>query len=105
MIQQACSLQKESHILGQIREGMVVYDWDNRKVGTVKYVQFPNEKIPISGLDHAPDVARNRLIREGYIQVQAGLFALDRYVLPEQVLEINDGHIILNYLKIELLQF
>jgi hypothetical protein len=100
---------KENQVLLRVREGMVIYDWDDKKVGTVKYVQFPGESAEetlfLPGMDKIPHDIQSRLLREGFVMVEGGLLVPDRYILPNQILEVSDREIILNVLKTELIKF
>lgn len=48
--------------------------------------------------DDIPESLRNRLLQQGFIRVDgAGLFASDRYVVPEQIARVSDDNV---YLKV-----
>src|SRR5690606_9126112 len=92
--------------LTHIREGMTVVDRNNDQVGKVDYVQFGDEdpsrpgaetrtvdtsgdqpdsiinnlaEALVSG-DEIPEALRARFSRYGYIKIEKGMFASDRYV-------------------------
>src|SRR5581483_420210 len=92
----------------QVKEGMKVYDRDGNQIGTVDRVylgevspqqdeegkgpatveprQPPNEIEDVLrkafGSDDLPEVLRNRLLRNGFLHMDAkGILAPDRYVL------------------------
>jgi hypothetical protein len=55
--------------------------------------------------DEIPDVLRERMLREGYIRLDAdGLFAADRYILPEQIASASGDRITLNVGKSDLVK-
>src|SRR3954454_11012961 len=94
-----------------VRKGMTVFDRSHNEIGKVDDFKFSeNEDDPAvvpgeidasdrrenGGLvqdiaeafapDELPQVLRDRLLSEGYIRLDAkGLFAADRYILPEQI--------------------
>jgi hypothetical protein len=54
--------------------------------------------------DDMPEELRERLLREGYIRLDtAGLFAVDRYILPEQIMGLDGDALVLNVTKDELM--
>ena len=55
--------------------------------------------------DEMPEVLRDRLLSEGYVRIDTkGLFAADRYILPEQIASSADDQLILNVSKDELIK-
>jgi len=55
--------------------------------------------------DGMPEVLRERLLSEGYIRLDSnGLFAADRYILPEQIASASDDEVVLTVDKDELLK-
>lgn len=114
MVRQSYTSEKETQTLMGIREGMLVYDRENTKVGTVKYVQLPDESdIPDLGaetmhgskVDKMPEVLRARLRQEGFVQVDSGLFAPDRYIMPHQIEAVSDDGVKLRVAKDTLIKF
>jgi hypothetical protein len=103
--------EKEDQMLKDIREGMPVYDWENKRLGTVKYIQFPDENAAVNltmyiiSLDNVPADMRTRLLREGFVQVEGGLFAPDRYVTPDQIFMVTNDHIKLRVIREAVLKF
>lgn len=120
-------------VLKHIREGMEVYDSVGDRIGTVDTLYFgassdemkehgvgaasaPDPSLRQSGLvddivraiggeNDLPDEMRKRLIHDGFIRIDAaGLFASDRYVLPEQIDRVHDDHVHLNVTGDQLLQ-
>jgi hypothetical protein len=54
--------------------------------------------------DDMPEELRERLLREGYIRLDtAGLFAVDRYILPEQIMGRDGDALVLKVTKDELM--
>jgi hypothetical protein len=55
--------------------------------------------------DEIPEELRERMLREGYIRLDAdGLFAADRYILPEQIASAGRDELMLNVKKSELVK-
>lgn len=111
--------------LTQVREGMDVYDQANNKVGTVSQVYMGNSdemgiapgegpatagstgddddsfledlaEVFVSGND-LPEAFRGRLLREGYIQIDAaGIFTGDRFATPDQIAEVRGDRVALS---------
>src|SRR5690606_13775405 len=105
-----------------IRIGMKVFDSEGHHIGKVDNLKFPENAIaPDNEVAEVDDVVdkrddtivdviadafgheeieeplRSRLLRDGYIHLDAnGLFASDRYVLPEQIAGLNAEGIELN---------
>lgn len=123
---------QHSSILNFIHEGMTVYDREDKKIGSVERLYFgsgstvdqdeyqmPVEPgradIPRDTLFDAiadvfdpndvPDEMRERLLQRGFIRIDgAGLFAADRYVMPEQIASVSDEAVYLKVAKDELLK-
>jgi hypothetical protein len=102
-----------SRMLAQVQEGMDVYDATGRRVGSVERVylggadeealargggpataddpaefehSFLHDVARAFAPDDLPETLRARLLRHGFIRVDAaGLFAADRYVTADQV--------------------
>jgi hypothetical protein len=54
--------------------------------------------------DDLPESLRDRLLREGYVRLDTkGLFAADRYILPEQIARTDGDALVLNVRKDELM--
>lgn len=117
--------------LNAIRKGMEVYDFDENKIGTVEYVQFGDEDPTQPGAqtetvspaqidsrdsiidniadafrsDDLPEELRERLLRHGFIRVDAaGLFSADRYILPDQIQSVSGDQVIVNVDKEEAIR-
>ena len=55
--------------------------------------------------DDVPEEVRNRLVQQGFVRIDAdGLFAADRYVMPEQIDSVSGDGMTLNVTKDELLK-
>jgi len=113
-----------------IRVGMRVLDNSRNEIGKVEDFRFSeNEDNPDvqpedidasdrrqdGGLvqdiaeafapDELPEVLRDRLLREGYIRLDTkGLFAADRYILPDQISSAAGDDLVLNVSKDELMK-
>lgn len=119
-----------SSFLEQIREGMKVYDRSQAEIGRVEVVKFSDEdpETPepeivdvnpierekrqtlldiIAALfrdDALPEELRERLLREGFVRVDAtGLLQPDRYVLPDQIASVSGDRVMLKVDKAELI--
>src|SRR5436190_22708066 len=116
MTQQTFDQDLGRNVLLHIREGMDVYDVNDKKVGKVENLYMgeaseetlergegpatardPNKTgdtlfedlAEVFAPDNLPEVLRARLLREGFIRVDgAGLFAADRYVTPDQIASV-----------------
>lgn len=121
----------QSHQLRDIHEGMRVFDSSHREIGRVDMVRFGDddpstvqvEARTIQGsddgrgntlLDHIaeafrvdelPEEIRKRLLMQGFVRIDAeGIFAADRYVLPEQIDSISGDELLLNVEKDDLVR-
>ncbi len=118
--------------LKQVRQGMKVYDRDDKEIGTVDYVQMSDETAqaretgtgpatieqpvaPGSELlravarvfdeDNLPDELRRRLLHNGFIRINAaGLLAHDRYVMPDQIAGISGDRVKLKVSRDQLIK-
>ncbi|MBI5959464.1 MAG: hypothetical protein HY866_12060 [Chloroflexi bacterium] len=117
----------ENRFLQYVQEGMKVYDRQGSKVGKViqvysgAYEYLPGEKavalmdldkelLPdaVRGLfssDRFPAEVRERLLQIGFIKIDTGLFASDRYALGDQVDMVHDDGVYLRVDKDETLKF
>jgi hypothetical protein len=113
-----------------VHKGMRVFDRTNMEIGKVEDFRFSeNEDQPdvepadldaadrqhdrslleniadVFAPDELPEVLRERLLREGYIRLDAkGLFAADRYILPEQIASANGDSLRLAVTRDELMK-
>jgi hypothetical protein len=139
--------EMEDNILMRIHEGMIVYDRNDKELGTVDHVYFGSvseestdrgegpaettradapgyvddagEVFGMAGEDPAAiDFAfgggvspsetsgsevRERLLRHGFIRLDSrGLFASDRYILPDQIASVSEDGVRLKLSKDEL---
>ena len=117
------------NLLRDIRDGMDVYDRDQHKIGTVEWVKFgdddpstpeveavtssepPRRDSLIDNLaeafapDQIPEPLRQKLLQQGFVRLDtSGLFASDRYILPDQILSVSDNRVTLNVSKDELVK-
>lgn len=118
-------------ILEQTHDGMNVYDADGERLGHIEHVflgtdvdtlqDYPADATAVTtisiwgkildhvldalfGEDDLPESLRNRLINDGFIQVEGeGLFDSDRYILREQIADIYGNDVHLNVTKDELI--
>jgi hypothetical protein len=119
-------------ILNQVREGMQVCDNTDNEIGTVRRVFLGavsdetddrgggpatastpklREDTLIEYLAKAfvneslPEVVRERLLRNGFVQIDThGLFASDRFVVPDQIESVSDECVHLRLAKDELIE-
>src|SRR5690606_9379383 len=115
------------NILAQIHEGMKVYDRMENEIGTVDRVKMSDDNpateeveavtadepvrrrdtflgalADVFSPDELPDVVRERLLQQGFIRIDAtGLFAADRYVLPDQIMSVSGDGVTLKVSKDE----
>jgi hypothetical protein len=118
-------------LLEKIHDGMKVYDAAQKEVGKVDFVQLsdenPRNPVPetaevspavegnktdnlvqeVANLfdpDDIPEELRSRLLREGFVRVDAaGLFKSDRYIFPNQIQSVSGDKVMLKVAKDELL--
>ncbi len=119
-------------VLDQIHDGMKVYDADQKEVGKVDFVQLsdenPRNPVPetagvsptvrndaegdslvrdiaqVFDPDDIPKEMRSRLMREGFVRVDAaGLFKSDRYIFPNQIKSVNGDKVMLKVNKDDLI--
>ncbi|HSL28704.1 MAG TPA: hypothetical protein VK900_05840 [Anaerolineales bacterium] len=119
-------------VLDQVHEDMRVCDSAGNEIGTVRQVflgataDTPNtpgagpatastpglrdetlvdQIAEIFSDDPLPEVLRDRLLREGFIRIDThGLFASDRFALPDQIESVSDDCVRLRLAKDELIK-
>jgi hypothetical protein len=110
--------------------GMKVFDSEGHHIGKVDGLKFPENAIDPSaepatvdkadtpdvnpvieavaeafGREDIPEPLRSQLLRDGYVHLDAsGLFAADRYVLPEQIARMGEDGIYLNVTRDALIK-
>ena len=98
--------EKRSLIEVQVREEL--YGSANQPVCIGKKDEQGNWLFPVKGALDPNDVAiciGERLLREGYVRIDAdGLFAADRYILPEQIATVSADEVVLNVDKRALIK-
>lgn len=115
--------------LRDVEQGMRVFDRERHEIGKVEWVQFGDDdpetpEVEASGpsdrrdddtlldviakafsTDDLPEEVRARLLHQGLVRIDAdGLFAADRYVMPEQIDSVSDDGLMLNVTRDELMQ-
>jgi hypothetical protein len=122
-----------SRILSQVYAGMAVYDRIGDHIGEVEHVYLGavSEEVDKQGggpgtapspgesegsliedfarsafpADEVPDPLRQRLLRLGFMRIDSkGLFAADRYVLPEQIAEVAGDRVTPRVTRDELIK-
>lgn len=125
------TMDSQDHtILTEIHNGMEVYARDGQKVGKVTLVIFGQENPSTLGVDtvgvdnrdpmggniiediarafnpnDVPEVVRARLLRRGFIRVDPGLLASDRYIITDQIAGVKGDRVELNINKDELISW
>ena len=120
----------QHNVLRSVHEGMKVFDASHREIGRVDWVQFGNDDpgtpdleakttagmekrkdtlienmVDAFRVDNLPEEIRQRLLLQGFIRIDAeGLFAADRYVLPDQISSISGDELMLTVEKDELMK-
>lgn len=114
-------------ILTQVREGMKVFDRNNKHVGTVEFVKMGDEDMAQPGVETAtpgvglpvnpleetianifdpeelPQPVQARLLRYGFIRIEPGtLFGRDRFVAADQIAAITENGVLLKVSADEL---
>ena len=119
-------------ILNQVHEGMDVCDNEGEKIGSVRKVflgavtdemdergrgpattsdpEWRNETIVdniaevFTADDPLPEAVRGRLLRHGFIRIDvSGIFAEDRYALPDQIESVSEDCVRLRVATDELI--
>lgn len=120
-----------TNILEQIRKGMAVSAPGGDDIGTVEFVHFTDVDpaspgpeaasvgpvvqehrdsvveavIDVFRTDEVPDEMRDRLMGRGFIRVDVdGLFASDRYIVPDQIASVTGDRVMLKVSKKELMK-
>lgn len=113
----------------QIEVGMKVFDSERREIGRVDGLKYPeNATAPgvepatvapadqddatlvdavaeAFGRDDVPEPLRSQLLRDGYVHLDTkGMFAKDRYILPEQISRLDADGLQLNVTKDALIK-
>ena len=132
MMQQSYNHKEHRNILTDVYEGMVVYDHQGDKIGTVKdiYLGALTEEEDEQGLGPAtatsaaqqssliedfiqtlspqeplPEPLRQQLLRHGFARItSSGLFSSDRYVTPDQIAAASDDTMTLKVDKAALIK-
>lgn len=115
--------------LRDVEQGMRVFDRERHEIGKVEWVQFGDDspetpEVEASGpadqrdddtlldviarsfrTDDLPEEVRARLLHQGFVRIDAdGLFAADRYVMPEQIDLVSGDRLMLNVTRDELMK-
>lgn len=121
----------QNNLLRNVHEGMKVFDARHKEIGRVDWVQFGNDDpttedlearttagvedqrddslveniIDAFRVDELPEEVRERLLMQGFVRIDAeGIFAADRYVLPEQIAMVSGDELMLKVEKDELVR-
>lgn len=115
--------------LRDVEQGMRVFDRERHEIGKVEWVQFGDDspetpEVEANGpadqrdddtlldviarsfrTDDLPEEVRARLLHQGFVRIDAdGLFAADRYVMPEQINSVSGDRLMLNVTRDELMK-
>lgn len=115
--------------LRDIHEGMKVFDTEHHEIGKVDWVRFGADDPTTPGVEAAapaedpdddsvmeviarafraddlPEEIHERLLEEGFVRIDAeGLFAGERYVMPDQIGSVGSDGVVLNVRKDDLLK-
>jgi len=133
MAEPGFQVEQTSHILTRVYEGMAVYSRTGDKIGTVEYVHLgelaeaddEDGQEPAAGSvfgsyegsfiedfartmvlpERVPDILRDRLLHSGFIKVRStGLFAANRYVMPDQIASVSTNGVRLHVGRDELMK-
>lgn len=116
----------EKRLLEYVQEGMKVYDSQGVKLGKVSlvfsgaYEYLPqNKALAVMELDESmlpdtvrelfspgriPNEVRERLFQMGFIKINTGLFASDRYVPGDEIASVRNDSVHLSINKSETLR-
>lgn len=121
----------QSDVLRSIHEGMKVVDASRNEIGRVDWVQYGNDDpatpdvearttegvedqrddtlldniVDAFRVDDLPEEMRQRLLMGGFVRIDSdGIFAADRYVLPDQIAGVADDELMLTVEKSELMK-
>jgi hypothetical protein len=129
----AQDITQTQSIFNAIREGMTVYDRDNHRLGDVERIHFgaaSEEQLEhgtgpattgtryrtgenwltesladIFDPSEVPQELAEKLWRTGFIRLDsAGLFASDRYIMPDQIAAVQNDGVYLNVAREDLIQ-
>jgi hypothetical protein len=116
----------QSNVLRSVHEGMKVIDASRKEIGRVDWVQYGNDDpatadveasstegmedpmdntlvdniVDAFRVDDLPEEMRQRLLMQGFVRIDSeGIFAADRYVLPDQIAGVADDELMLNVEK------
>jgi len=131
VVDSAFERDTNNYILTTVKEGMDVYDWEGKKIGTVSDV-YMGESSPqanergegavtpsnrdtggdtlienvarVFAGDELPEVLRGRLLRSGFIRMNTGgLFSKALYILPDQIDQVAGPRIDLRVMRDQLI--
>ena len=109
MNSQIFQLEYANTMLTKVHEGMPVFDLIGERLGTVKYVQFPEDKareLVAAGdrrLEKAAPTLKTRLLTTGYIKVAGGLLRPTCYPTATQIACVMDIGVQLDVMRDELI--
>ncbi len=120
--------EQDKDVLSHITHDMEVVDRNGDRLGTVERVHFGTTREHGTGgatpgmaerdsdsltemvaeafaPDTLPEEVRERLLRRGFVRVDAdGLFASDRYIMPDQIATVAGDQVTLRVTRDELVK-
>ncbi|WP_423065781.1 hypothetical protein [Devosia sp. CN2-171] len=119
-----------ANALRSVEAGMKVFDRERHEIGKVDYVQFGDDDPETPEVeasrnsdlgqrndslmaniakaftaDELPEEIRERLLHQGFVRIDSsGLFAADRYIMPDQIDSVSGDGLMLNVSQDELVK-
>ena len=119
-----------ANALRSVEAGMKVFDRERHEIGKVDYVQFGDDDPETPEVeasrnsdlgqrndslmaniakaftaDELPEEIRERLLHQGFVRIDSsGLFAVDRYIMPDQIDSVSGDSLMLNVSQDELVK-
>ena len=112
----------DSGLLNYVRQGMDVFDVNEKKIGTVTFVKFADANAVETSAEHndpanlvdvvrgvvaeedeMPDELESRLLRQGYLRVDGGMLASDRFAMSNQIALVTEHRVELTIPEEELI--
>jgi hypothetical protein len=124
------NMMQTENFLARVHEGMKVLDRQQHEIGKVDRVKMSDDNpatpeveaaeparyerresslidsiAEVFAPDELPEDVRDRLLQKGFLRLDTkGLFAADRYILPEQIMSVSRDAVTLNVSKDELVK-
>lgn len=123
---------EQTDLMFRVREGMDVYDRYGDRIGIVEFVTFgdgdfdPDDTIDLTEqarerrqnhefrrrevltdldtAEHIPYDIRLHMEQEGFVLMDAGLLRTDRYILPEQIINVAGNRLVVRAMRDDLIR-